>query len=95
MSLWLAVQPPGVLLLLGAFVTLMALGAALTAIRLFRYWQWARSAEQRRQDFVVAAVAATLAAGAAAAAAITGPPAPADDAETIADLQQGRVGYGD
>ncbi|MCF3498198.1 hypothetical protein [Stenotrophomonas maltophilia] len=94
MSLWLAVQPPGVLLLLGAFVTLMALGAALTAIRLFRYWQWARSAEQRRQDFVVAAVAATLAAG-AAAAAITGPPAPADDAETIADLQQGRVGYGD
>lgn len=94
MSLWLAVQPPGVLLLLGAFVTLMALGAALTAIRLFRYWQWARSAEQRRQDFVVAAVAATLAAG-AAAAAIAGPQVPADDGETIADLQQGRVGYGD
>lgn len=93
MSLWLAVQPPGVLLLLGAFVTLMALGAALTAIRFLRYWQWARSAEQRRQDFVVAAVAATLAAG--AAAAIAGPQAPADDPETIADLQQGRVGYGD
>ena len=93
MGLWLAVQPPGFFFSSG-LSTLMALGAALTAIRFFRYWQWARSAEQRRQDFVVAAVAATLAAG-AAAAAIAGPPAPADDPETIADLQQGRVGYGD
>ena len=95
MSLWLAVQPPGVLLLLlGAFVTLMALGAALTAIRFYRYWQWARSAEQRRQDFMVAAVAATLAAG-AAAAAIAASHSPSDDPETVTDLQQGRVGYGD
>ena len=94
MGLWLAVQPPGVLLLFGAFVTLMALGAALTAIRFFRYWQWARSADQRRQDFIVTAVAATLAAGAAAAAIAASEP-PVDDPETVTDLQQGRVGYGD
>ncbi len=91
MSLWLAVQPPGVLLLLGAFVTLMALGAALTAVRLYRYWQWARSAEQRQRDFMVVAVAATLAAGAAASTDTT----PPDEPETVAELQQGRVGYGD
>lgn len=94
MSLWLAVQPPGVLLLIGAFVTLIALGAALTVVRFYRYWQWARSADQRRQDFMVAAVAATLAAGAAAAAIAASEP-PIDEPEAVTDLQQGRVGYGD
>ncbi len=93
MGLWLAVQPPGVLLLIGAFVTLMALGVVAIGVRFYRYWLWARSAEQRRQDFMVAAVAATLAAG--AAAAIADSEQPPDEPEEVADLQQGRVGYGD
>ncbi|WP_340571279.1 hypothetical protein [Stenotrophomonas sp. G106K1] len=40
---------------------------------------------------MVVAVAATLAAGAAASTDTT----PPDEPETVAELQQGRVGYGD
>ncbi|MGE8281341.1 MAG: hypothetical protein ACN6O2_12995 [Stenotrophomonas sp.] len=72
MFLWLAVQHPYVLLVLGALLALILVAFGVFFRRLYDYWLWNRSREQRERDVVIAALA-TLAALQVAAIAGSGP----------------------
>ena len=72
MFLWLAVQHPYVLLVLGALLALILVALGVFFRRLYDYWLWSRSREQRERDVVIAAIA-TLGALQVAAIAQSGP----------------------
>lgn len=80
---WLFVQHPYVLLVLGALLALILVSLGVIFRRLYDYWLWARSREQRERDVVIAAVV-SLAALQVVAIAVS--PEPAADLEEVSHV---------
>jgi len=58
---WLFLQHPYMLLLLGALTALVLVSLGVFLRRLYDYWLWSRTRQQRERDVVIAAVASLAA----------------------------------
>lgn len=81
---WIFVQHPYVLLVLGALLALTLVCLGVIFRRLYDYWLWARSREQRERDVIIVACASLAA---MQLAAIAHQPTPLVHQEDVVDVQ--------
>ncbi|RRU12116.1 hypothetical protein [Stenotrophomonas sp. 278] len=58
MGMWLAVQPPGALLLMGGFLGVIAVGVCTTVYRFYHYFRYVADQPTRERAFLAAVIAA-------------------------------------